>query len=184
MVSYSYGNEAFMATMIRPYQAHSNTDITAITEIYAYHVTHGRGSFEHEAPSLEEMQARFSALLDKDYPILVAEQDGAIVGYAYAGPHKARKGYNGTVEDSVYIAPSHARKGIGRQLLMTLIAQAKADGYRQMMAVIGDSANTASIGLHKDVGFTMIGTAKGIGYKFGTYLDVTYMQYALQDDAL
>ena len=169
---------------IRPFDNSNKTDISAITEIYAYHVTNGRGSFEHESPSLEEMQKRFAGLLAKPYPILVAEQDGAVVGYAYAGPHKARKGYDGTVEDSVYVAPSHLRKGVGRLLLEALIAQAKADGYRQMMAVIGDSANNASIGLHSAVGFTMIGTAKGIGFKFGAYLDVTYMQYALQDDVV
>ena len=169
-----------MTALIRFYDSTNDHDITAVTDIYAYHVLNGRGSFEHEAPSLHDMKARFEALEQGGYPILIAEYEGQIAGYAYAGPHKARKGYDGTVEDSVYIAPNAISKGVGAALLSALIEQARAGGYQQMMAVIGDSANEASIGLHTALGFEMIGTAKGIGYKFGTYLDVTYMQKSLQ----
>ena len=170
-----------MSLAIRSYRPEDDKDISAITAIYAYHVRNGSASFEHDPPSHEEMASRFAALSDKSYPILVAEKAGVIIGYAYAGPHKARKGYDGTVEDSVYVAESSLRQGIGSRLLIALIDKAKAQGYRQMMAVIGDSDNHASIGMHAAVGFTMIGTAKGIGYKFGRYLDVTYMQIALQE---
>ena len=175
-----------MSITIRPFQPENPSDIEAITEIYAYHVTHGSGSFEHEPPSRQEMTQRLEALVAKSYPILLAVEEGAVekeavLGYAYAGPHKARKGYDSTVEDSVYVAPQAHRRGIGRQLLTALITAAEAAGYLQMMAVIGDSENVASIGLHADLGFTLIGTAKGIGFKFGRYLDVTYMQKALHE---
>ena len=167
-----------MSVTIRSYNPQTMTDINAVTDIYAYHVRHGTASFEHDAPSRDEMTERFAALLAKSYPILIAEAVGVgaddkqaqILGYAYAGPHKGRKGYDGTVEDSVYVAPDALRKGIGKQLLSALIQQATEQGYQQMMAVIGDSANAPSIGLHADCGFTLIGTAKGIGYKFGRYL--------------
>ena len=169
-----------MSVTIRPFQPESLSDIASITEIYAYHVTNGSGSFEYEPPSLSEMRQRFAKLVEKSCPILLAVEDGAIIGYAYAGPHKARKGYDGTVEDSVYVAPQALRKGVGRQLLSALISSAQIVGYQQMMAVIGDSENLASIGLHTELGFTLIGTAKGIGFKFGRYLDVVYMQRSLQ----
>lgn len=169
-----------MSVTIRPFQPESLSDIASITEIYAYHVTNGSGSFEYEPPSLSEMRQRFAKLVEKSYPILLAVEDGAIIGYSYAGPHKARKGYDGTVEDSVYVAPQALRKGVGRQLLSALISSAQIAGYQQMMAVIGDSENLASIGLHTELGFTLIGTAKGIGFKFGRYLDVVYMQRSLQ----
>ena len=169
-----------MSVTIRPFQPESLSDIASITEIYAYHVTNGSGSFEYEPPSLSEMQQRLEALVEKSCPILLAVEDGAIIGYAYAGPHKARKGYDGTVEDSVYVAPQAFRKGAGRKLLSALISSAQIAGYQQMMAVIGDSENLASIGLHTELGFTLIGTAKGIGFKFGRYLDVVYMQRSLQ----
>ena len=169
-----------MKVTIRPYDGTTPADIAAVTAIYAYHVLNGRASFEHVPPTQAEMQDRFDAMEQAGYPILIALSAGQIVGYAYAGPHKARKGYDGTVEDSVYVAKEALRRGIGRLLLKELIDVARASGYQQMMAVIGDSANAASIGLHAALGFEMIGTAKGIGYKFGTYLDVTYMQKALQ----
>lgn len=169
-----------MSVTIRAFQPENPDDIAAVTKIYGYHVANGSGSFEHEAPSLSDMTQRFEALVAKSYPILLAVEKGAVIGYAYAGPHKARKGYDGTVEDSVYVAPQALGKGVGRQLLSALISAAKEAGYQQMMAVIGDSENIASIGLHASLGFEMIGTAKGIGFKFGRYLDVTYMQKALQ----
>jgi len=170
-----------MTVMIRAFDPENTGDIAAVSAIYAYHVTHGTGSFEHDAPSEDEMRARFGLLTQKAYPILLAIEEGDIIGYAYAGPHKGRKGYDGTVEDSVYVAPSSLGKGVGRLLLSRLIADAKAQGYQQMMAVIGDSENHASLALHHALGFTLIGTAKGIGTKFGRTLDVTYMQIALQE---
>ncbi len=170
-----------MSITIRPFQLESRSDIAAVTQIYAYHVTNGSGSFEYDPPSEGEMRERFLALIEKSYPILLAVEDGAVIGYAYAGPHKTRKGYDGTVEDSVYVSPQALRKGVGRQLLTALISSAQSAGYQQMMAVIGDSENLASIGLHRELGFTLIGTAKGIGFKFGRYLDVVYMQKSLQE---
>lgn len=170
-----------MSVNIRAFDPVNADDIAAVTAIYAHHVTYGSGSFEHHPPTEDEMSARFALLTQKDYPILLAIEKGAVIGYAYAGPHKARKGYDATVEDSVYVAPSATGRGVGYRLLSALISEAKAKGYRQMMAVIGDSENHASIALHAALGFTLIGTAKGIGFKFGRYLDVTYMQLALQD---
>lgn len=164
---------------IRNYDMNNENDLTSVTEIYKYHVLHGRASFEHDPPDEDEMRERFRPLLANSYPIFVAEMDGDIIGYAYAGPHKARKGYNGTVEDSIYVAPSSQRCGVGRSLLSTLITAATDAGYSQMMAVIGDSKNIASIRMHETLGFTMIGTARDIGYKFGNYLDVVYMQKKL-----
>ena len=157
-------------------------DIRAITDIYGYHVLHGRASFETEPPSCAEMTARIDSLLAADYPVLVAELYGAVCGYAYAGPHNARHGYRMTVEDSIYIHHEAMRRGIGSQLLSALIAAARTGGYHQMMAVIGDSANASSIELHRTHGFRHIGTAREIGFKFGEYLDVVYMQLSLKDE--
>ena len=167
---------------IRSYDPASPDDIKAITNIYGYHVLHGRASFETEPPSRAEMTARIDSLLAADYPVLVAESDGAVCGYAYAGPHKTRHGYRLTVEDSIYLHHEAMRRGIGSQLLMALIAAAKTRGYHQMMAVIGDSANASSIELHRAHGFRHIGTAREIGFKFGEYLDVVYMQLSLTDE--
>ena len=126
------------------------------------------------------MRIRLRTLLDAGYPVLVSILDGAVVGYAYAGPHKTRAAYRRTVEDSIYVAPDMARRGIGRALLAALLERLKADSFHQVMAVIGDSGNAASIGLHRALGFRHIGTAHEIGFKFGEYIDVVYMQLALQ----
>jgi phosphinothricin acetyltransferase len=157
-------------------------DITAITDIYGHHVAHGRASFETEPPSLAEMTARIDSLLAADYPVLIAEQDGVVVGYAHAGPHKSRHGYRLTVENSIYIHHRAMRRGIGSRLLAALITVARTRGYHQMMAVIGDSANASSIALHRAHGFRHIGTAREIGFKFGAFLDVVYIQLSLADD--
>ena len=181
------GYPARMTTIIRALATDASghpdpSDIAAMTAIYHHHVLHGTASFEIDPPSIGDMESRMSALMAKEYPVLIAEKyDGVIVGFAYAGPHKPRAAYNQTVEDSVYLDKDCLGKGIGRQLLTALINAAAARGFYQMMAVIGDSANTASIGLHSALGFRHIGTAQEIGFKFGRRLDIVYMQKALQD---
>ena len=167
---------------IRRYDPATPADINAITYIYAHHVLHGRASFETEPPSLEDMRGRLDRLVADDYPVLVAETDGAVRGYAYAGQHKARRGYRLTVEDSVYVHHLATRHGIGHALLKALITAGREGGYHQMMAVIGDSANEPSIALHRAHGFRHVGTARNIGFKFGEFLDVVYMQRALNED--
>lgn len=165
---------------IRPVRS---ADIRDITTIYAHAVEHGTASFEIEPPSEAEMATRLKMLLDNGYPYLVAEAGGAIAGYAYAGPYRPRIAYRYSVEDSVYVHPRAARHGIGRSLLTELIAQAIGRGYRQMVAVIGDSQQTASIELHRALGFTEVGTLTNIGFKHGRWLDSVLMQRALGDGA-
>ena len=155
-------------------------DLAAITAIYRHHVLNGTASFEIEPPSSSEMATRMAQLLAGGYPILVAMHHNTLCGCAYAGPHKPRAAYNQTVEHSVYVSDDQRGNGIGRQLLAQLIEAAAARGHYQMMAVIGDSDNTASIGLHRALGFRHIGTAQEIGFKFGRRLDIVYMQRALQ----
>ena len=165
---------------IRPAQA---SDLAAITRIYDDAVRHGTASFEIEPPDEREMARRYEALRAGGYPYLVAELNNEIMGYAYAGPHRARPAYRWSVEDSVYIAPASQRRGIGRALLERLIAEAEAGGFRQMIAVIGDSANAASIELHRTAGFRMVGTFDNVGFKFGRWLDSVLMQRALGSGA-
>ncbi len=155
------------------------SDIPTITAIYADAVRHGTASFELEPPDEAEMARRQSALLAKRYPYLVAERSGAVAGYAYAGPYRDRRAYDWCVEDSIYIAPQFHRQGIGRMLLMRLIAESEALGFRQMLGVIGDSANTASIAVHAACGFRLIGNFQSIGFKHGRWLDTVLMQRAL-----
>ena len=154
-------------------------DIAAITRIYADAVIHGTASFELEPPDQGEMARRQSALLAKRFPYLVAELDGAIAGFAYAGPYRDRRAYDWCVEDSIYIAGELRRRGIGRLLLTRLIAESEALGFRQMIGVIGDSANTASVAVHAACGFRLIGAFQSIGYKHGRWLDTVLMQRAL-----
>ena len=154
-------------------------DLADITRIYAHAVEHGTASFELEPPSQEEMTRRYHALRDGRFPFIVADVNGALAGYAYAGPYRARPAYRFTVEDSIYIDPTMQRRGIGRALLIRLLAEAEAEGFRQMIAVIGDSNQTPSIELHKALGFKMIGTFEAVGYKFGRWLDSVLMQKAL-----
>lgn len=164
--------------MIRPA---THADIPAITGIYAEAVQHGTATFELTPPDITEMTRRFDELHKGDFPYLVAILDGHIVGYAYASLYRARPAYRFTVENSVYLAPASHRRGIGLALLSELIAQCEARGYRQMIAVIGDSANAASIGVHARAGFEMIGTHPNVGFKFGRWLDTVQMQRALGD---
>ena len=156
-------------------------DIAAITAIYAEAVAHGTASFELEPPDEAEMARRERELSASGYPYLVAEQAGTIAGYAYAGPYRARPPYRWTVEDSIYLAPQFHRRGIGFRLLGRLIDEAQAAGFRQMIAVIGDSAQIGSIALHASCGFTLTGTLRSVGYKHGRWLDTVLMQRPLGD---
>jgi phosphinothricin acetyltransferase len=159
------------------------SDIPAITRIYAESVRHGTASFEIDPPDEAEMTRRMRALLDGGHPYVAAEIDGALVGYAYAGPYRARPAYRFTVEDSIYIDPKAQRRGVGRALLDRLIDEATSRGFRQMIAVIGDSAQTASIALHRAAGFRMVGNFENVGFKFGRWLDSVLMQRALGEGA-
>ena len=154
-------------------------DMAAIRAIYAHHVLHGLASFEEAVPSLDEMLARRGSVLAQGLPYLAAEQDGAIVGYCYAGSYRPRPAYRHTIEDSVYVADGNAGRGIGRALLSALIARCEAGTWRQMLAVIGDSGNAGSIGLHRALGFETVGTLRAVGFKFGRWVDSVLMQRAL-----
>jgi L-amino acid N-acyltransferase YncA len=155
------------------------TDIPAITRIYAHAVETGTASFELEPPDESEMRKRMQALLDGKFPYFVAEIDGIVAGYAYASIYRTRPAYRYTVEDSVYVAPHTHRRGVGKALLLKLIEVCTALGFRQMIAVIGDSNQPASIGVHKACGFEAAGNLKSIGWKFGRWLDTPLMQRAL-----
>jgi phosphinothricin acetyltransferase len=154
-------------------------DIPAITRSYAHAVRHGTASFEFDPPDEAEMTRRMRALLDGGYPYLVAEDGGAVLGYAYAGPYRTRPAYRYTVENSIYIAPDAQRRGIGRMLLDRLIVECEARNYRLMIAVIGDSAHAPSIELHRTAGFRMVGAFEAVGYKFERWLDSVLMQRSL-----
>jgi L-amino acid N-acyltransferase YncA len=158
-----------------------SADLPAITEIYDHAVRYGTATFELNPPDLAEMTRRFDALIDSGFPYLVAVLEGQVVGYAYAGPYRPRPAYRFTVENSLYLQPAIHRRGIGIQLLQGLIAECEVRGYRQMIAVIGDSANAGSIGVHARTGFQMIGTHPHVGFKFGRWLDTVMMQRALGD---
>jgi len=156
-------------------------DIGAITRIYAHAVLHGTASFEIEPPGQAEMLRRQRTLLDNSYPYFAAAIDSVVAGYAYAGPYRARPAYKWSVEDSVYVASDMHRKGIGGLLLRALIAASTQRGYRQMIAVIGDSAQIASIAVHERAGFSHVGTLHSVGFKHGQWLDTVLMQRALGD---
>ena len=163
---------------IRPAVA---ADLPAITEIYEHAVRYGTATFELIPPDLAEMTRRYGVLMEGGYPYFVATIEGRVIGYAYAGAYRPRPAYRFTVENSVYLQPSTHRRGVGLQLLQRLIAECEARGYRQMIAVIGDSANAGSIGVHARTGFQMIGTHPNVGFKFGRWLDTVMMQRALGD---
>jgi L-amino acid N-acyltransferase YncA len=165
---------------IRPTTA---ADLPAITEIYEQAVLYGTATFELIPPDLDEMRRRFGVLMEGGFPYFVAALEGRVVGYAYAGAYRPRPAYRFTVENSVYLRPAIHRRGIGMQLLQRLIDESEARGYRQMIAVIGDSANAGSIGVHARCGFQMIGTHPNVGFKFGRWLDTVMMQLPLGDGA-
>ena len=161
----------------------SEADLPVITEIYTHAVLHGTATFELIPPDLAEMTRRFKVLLEGGFPYLVAVLEDRVAGYAYAGPYRPRPAYRFTVENSVYLQPAIHRRGIGLQLMVRLLAECEARGYRQMIAVIGDSANAGSIGVHTKTGFQMIGTHPNVGLKFGRWLDTVMMQLALGEGA-
>ena len=154
-------------------------DLPHITEIYEHAVRYGTATFELIPPDLDEMTRRYDVLMGGGFPYLVAALEGRVVGYAYAGAYRPRPAYRFTVENSVYLQPAIHRRGIGLQLLQRLITESETRGYRQMIAVIGDSANAGSIGVHRRCGFQMIGTHPNVGFKFGRWLDVIYMELLL-----
>lgn len=167
-------------TEIRPA---SLADIPAITAIYEHAVRHGTATFELDPPDVPEMTRRFAAIAASGCPYLVAALDGDIAGYAYASTYRPRPAYRFTVENSIYLAPARQGRGVGTQLMNELIAMSEVRGYRQMIAVIGDSANAASMALHRRAGFEMIGTHPNVGFKFGRWLDSVLMQRALGEGA-
>jgi len=154
-------------------------DMPPIQAIYAHHVLHGLASFETEPPTAEQMRHRFESVTAAGYPYLVATDNGTVRGYAYASVYRTRPGYRYTVEDSVYVDAAAVGRGIGRQLLIRLIDECERRGCRQMLAVIGDSANVASIRLHRACGFTHSGTLRSVGFKFGRWIDSVLMQRGL-----
>jgi len=154
-------------------------DMAAVTAIYGEHVSTGLASFEETPPGLDEMKRRRSVILALGLPYLVAERDGAVIGFAYAGRYRERAAYRLTVEDSVYVDATRRGGGAGRLLLSALIDRCTASGYRQMVAVIGNSANAASIGLHARLGFRMAGVLPSIGFKLGQWVDSVLMSCPL-----
>lgn len=163
-------------TIIHPSQI---KDIASITAIYAHHVLHGTGTFELEPPSEVEMTNRRADVLAKGLPYLVASEGDKILGFAYCNWFKPRPAYRFSAEDSIYLAPEAIGHGLGRSLLTELAAQAERVGIRKLIAVIGDSSNAASIGLHRSVGFSMVGILKSCGWKFDQWQDVVMMDKAL-----
>jgi phosphinothricin acetyltransferase len=165
-----------MSPLIRPSR---EDDLPAITAIYAHHVLHGTGTFETEPPSLEEMARRREDVAARGLPWLVVERAGQVLGFAYGNWFKPRPAYRYSVEDSIYIAQEARGQGLGRALLAELLAQLQARGIRKAMAVIGDSANAGSIGLHSALGFCHVGVVRACGWKFGRWLDIVLMEKTL-----
>jgi L-amino acid N-acyltransferase YncA len=162
--------------VIRP---STDDDLAAITAIYGHAVRHGTGTFELDAPSVSDMQQRRSAVLSRQWPWLVAERGGKVLGYAYANDFRPRRAYRFCVENSIYIAPDAQGLGVGKALLLELLTRCEARGARLMLAVIGDSANVGSIGVHRACGFEPCGQFTAAGRKFDRWLDVVLMQKAL-----
>src|SRR5579859_3086626 len=158
----------------------TEADMEAVQAIYSFYVTRTSASFEETPPSLEEMRRRLlKTTQERGLPFLVAESDGEVVGYTYAGPFRFRTAYRYTIEDSIYVAPSVTRRGVGATLLGALVERCTKLGYRQMIGVIGDSANHGSIGLHRRLGFRQEGVLRGVGLKFGRWVDVVIMHRPL-----
>lgn len=154
-------------------------DIPAITAIYKHHVLHGTGTFEIDPPSCDDMANRRADVIGKGLPYLVAAEGSQILGFAYCNWFKPRPAYRFSAEDSIYLAPEALGRGLGRSLLAELMQRAEAAGVRKLIAVIGDSANQGSIGVHQSVGFTHVGVLKSCGWKFDRWLDVVLMDKAL-----
>ncbi|MBS0335033.1 MAG: N-acetyltransferase [Proteobacteria bacterium] len=162
--------------IVRPAEAR---DADALAAIYGDGVLHGFGTFEEVPPSAADMDARRRAIQDQGLPYLVAEKDGRVLGFAYAGPFRARAAYRYTLEDSVYVSPEAKGQGVGRAVLSAVISACEALGVRQLMAVIGDSGNAGSIGLHRSLGFEQTGVGRSVGFKHGRWVDIVHMQKAL-----
>ncbi|AWK85585.1 GNAT family N-acetyltransferase [Azospirillum thermophilum] len=156
-------------------------DMEAARAIYAHHVLTGLASFEETPPDRAELVRRREDVLARGLPYLVAELDGRVVGFAYAGPYRLRSAYRFAVEDSIYVDPALVGQGVGRALLTALIDRTTAAGFRQMIAVIGDSANSGSIALHGRCGFRQVGVLQAVGFKFGRWVDSILMQRPLGD---
>lgn len=154
-------------------------DLAQIQSIYAYHVLHGTGSFEVIPPSLEEMTQRFRANQDAGFAWVVAENGGRISGFGYYGRFRDRSAYDHTVENSVYVREDVVGQGVGKAIVAALLKLATESGFKQMLSVIGDSENVASIGAHASLGFQPVGTMRKVGFKFGRWLDVVLMQKTL-----
>ena len=165
-----------MAALIRPA---TETDAEAVAAIYGHNVLHGFGTFEEVPPSPAEMDQRRLAVVGHGLPWLVAEDADRVLGYAYAGPFRPRAAYRYTVEDSIYLAPDAIGRGLGRALLSAVLDACEAIGLRQVVAVIGDSRNAASIGLHRALGFEPAGVGRNVGFKHGRWVDIVWMQRAL-----
>jgi L-amino acid N-acyltransferase YncA len=166
--------------LVRP---STEADLPTITRIYAHAVQHGTGTFELDVPDQAEMTRRREAVLGNGLPWLVAERAGQVLGYAYANHFRPRRAYRFCLEDSIYLDEAARGHGVGRVLLAELLAQCEARGARQMLAVIGDSANAGSVGVHRACGFEDTGVFKAAGWKFGRWLDVVLMQKALGEGA-
>jgi L-amino acid N-acyltransferase YncA len=154
-------------------------DAAALAAIYGDAVLHGFGTFEEDPPTPADMDGRRRAVQDRGLPYLVAEIDGQVLGFAYAGPFRPRAAYRYTLEDSVYVSPDAKGKGVGRAVLSAVIEACEALGIRQLMAVIGDTGNSGSIGLHKALGFEQTGVGRSVGFKHGRWVDIVHMQKAL-----
>jgi L-amino acid N-acyltransferase YncA len=162
--------------LIRP---STDADLPAIAAIYSHHVLHGTGTFETEPPSQADMSARRADVLGKNLPYLVLEEAGKVLGFGYGNWFKPRPAYRFSVEDSIYLAPEAAGKGLGKLLLTELCAQLERRGIRKVMAVIGDSSNLGSVGVHRALGFSQIGVVQSCGWKFGRWLDIVLMEKTL-----
>lgn len=156
-----------------------DADLPAITSIYAHHVQHGTGTFELEPPSPADMAARRAEVLARGLPWLVLEEQGEVLGYAYCNWFKPRPAYRFSAEDSIYLAESARGRGLGQQLLAELSRQAEQAGVRKLIAVIGDSGNAGSIGVHRRAGFEHVGIIRSCGWKFGRWLDIVLMEKVL-----
>ena len=154
-------------------------DLPAIRAIYAHHVLTGLASFEEEPPTFDEMRKRYAAVTQAGFPYLAADFGGQLAGYGYCSLYRTRSAYRFTVEDSIYVRADVLGKGVGRRILGELVERCSARGYRQMMAVIGDSANTASVALHASLGFLRVGTMRSVGFKHGRWVDSVIMQRSL-----
>ncbi len=163
-------------SLVRPSR---DADVAAIAAIYGHHVSHGTGTFETTPPTGADMAARRADVLGKGLPYLVAEEDGRVLGFAYCQWFKPRPAYRFSAEDSIYLHPDARVRGLGRELLAALVAEAERVGVRKLIAVIGDSANAGSIGVHRALGFEQVGVIRACGWKFGRWLDIVLMEKPL-----